>query len=73
VKPLYAYVDRIEDGKAVLDLDRGGRLLLDLADLPPGTKEGAVLRVTFTDDPDERRRREARVVDLQRELRERKR
>ena len=72
-RPLWAVVDRVEDGKAVLDLDEGGRLLLDLGRLPKGTKEGAVLRVLFEEDPGERRRRLAEVGDIQRELRARSR
>lgn len=76
-RPLWAYVERIEEGKAILEIDAGadaerlGRLVVDVAHLPSGTREGAVLRITFTDDPDERRRREAEVVDLQRRLRDR--
>lgn len=77
MKPLWAYVERIEDGKAILDIDAGadgerlGRIVVDVAHLPKGTREGAVLKIKFTDDPAERRRREAEVVDLQRRLRDR--
>lgn len=70
-KPIYAVVDRIEEGKAVVDFDEGGRILLDVGRLPPGTAEGTVLRLSFEADPEERRRRLAEVGDLQRELRER--
>jgi hypothetical protein len=77
MKPLWAYVERIEEGKAILDIDAGAdapslaRLEIDVAHLPAGTREGAVLKITFADDADERRRREKEVVDLQRRLRDR--
>lgn len=77
MKPLWAVVDRIEDGKAVLDVDAGadaprlGRLVVDRVHLPPGAREGSVLRLVFEDDAAERGRRVAEIGNLQDALRAR--
>lgn len=38
------YVDRIEDGFAVLDNDAGERLIACVSDLPSGIRDGSVLK-----------------------------
>ena len=47
-------VDRIGEGKAVLEDGTGGRLVIDAALLPPGAREGSCLTETdgvFRPDP----------------------
>ena len=53
---------------ATLVTDDGGQLVVPLAMLPPGTRRGAVLTLSFIPDEAERSRRLARVRDLQRRL-----
>ncbi|MGH2403054.1 MAG: DUF3006 domain-containing protein [bacterium] len=42
------FVDRLDDGVAVLLLDGGGRAYINASALPPGIKAGSVVEVTIT-------------------------
>lgn len=69
-KPLVAFVDRIEEGLAVLiprDDDKA-QFELPLKYLPSGTKEGDALRLSFEAAPEETEDARARIEKLQKEL-----
>lgn len=48
--------------------DDGTQLVLPLAMLPPGTKEGDVLNISFAHDSGETERRKQHVAGLQKKL-----
>lgn len=69
------YVDRIEEGIAVLIGDDGERLELPLESLPEGTREGSLLRQTpcgFEPDPGEAERRRLMAERTRRLIRKRR-
>ncbi|HUG15957.1 MAG TPA: DUF3006 domain-containing protein [Thermomicrobiales bacterium] len=63
-------IDETADGGLVATLvtDAGERVILPLALLPDGTREGDVVRMTLERDVDETAERRRRVVDLQKRL-----
>jgi len=70
---VFAVIDRIEETEAgerlaVLAFDDGQRLIAPLANLPPGSREGAVLAVTWAIDAAETDRRLRRVYALQHDV-----
>jgi len=70
---MFAVIDRIEETAAgnrlaVLACDDDQHLVVPLADLPVGSREGAVLAVRWTIDAVETQRRRDRVRALQHEL-----
>ena len=54
---LSATVDRWEGDKAVLRLEEGQELVVDIKDLPKGTKEGSVLSLSFLLSPSQEQSR----------------
>ena len=68
-------VDRIENGLAVLEDENGTMQTVPLAQLPPDTCEGAVLRLAegvWTIDTDEAARRRTEALRLQALLRKKR-
>lgn len=44
---MWAVVDRIEEQRAILELEDGDIVEIDKNHLPPGTQAGSVLRITL--------------------------
>ncbi len=69
---IWAALDRIESGMAVLVLDQGGQeLVIPIHLLPDGAREGDVYRIGLHPDEEEKLRRLNRVRSLQDRLRRR--
>lgn len=56
-----AVIDRLEGGKAVLELEGGGAAALPAGMLPAGAREGDVLVLTLEIDRAETERRRKRI------------
>lgn len=67
---LTAVIDRFEEELAVVVLDRGGEMLIPIAHLPQGVKEGDVLNVDISIDTDETKARLEKMKKLKDELNE---
>lgn len=68
-------VDRVANGLAVLEDDAGISCTVPLADLPVGTKEGSILRLTdmgYVLDTAIENERRNKVLSLQEKLRNKK-
>jgi hypothetical protein len=64
----YAAVDEVEENICVVLFDAGWKLHMKKETLPPGTKEGTVLKVSFEIDAAEQARRVSEIQDIQTRL-----
>jgi hypothetical protein len=71
-EPIKAFVDRIESGLAVIFLSDGSGVQFDLPleYLPPGTKVGDHLVITFQLDPESREETLRNIAELKKRLTE---
>lgn len=65
---IFVALDRIEGEIAVLLQDDGGRLLMPAGLLPASAREGTVLRLSLSCDPEETESRLARIRALRRDM-----
>ncbi|MDI6704528.1 MAG: DUF3006 domain-containing protein [bacterium] len=61
-------VDRVENGIAVIQMFKGGEIELPIRNLPNGTKEGNVLKITFTIDRSAETLRRNKIKEMQKRL-----
>lgn len=61
-------IDRFEGEIAVIEYEKGKTFSLPRRLLPPGVKEGDVVRVTVTIDAEESARRKKMIADLMDDL-----